>query len=265
MTSCGRAALLALLLAGATPAAAAPVELLSHRAAYRLSLADGIGSDSSLLAVRGALVMEWRASCEGWLSTQQMGFVAEAAEGPGFSYDVRLSSWESPDNTRLRFNVRTFEGGRPEAYRGQAALESLGGSGTAQYVEPEPSELELPAGTLFPSEHIRRLITAARSGQSVVTHEVFDGSGPDALARITAVIGKAREVADDGSGTSRTRWPVTLAYYEIDDTSDATPEFELDFLLGDDGVLRDVVLKYGEFTLRADLDKLETFERPVCE
>ena len=36
-------AAMAMLLAAATPAAAAPVELLSHRAAYRLSLAEGEG------------------------------------------------------------------------------------------------------------------------------------------------------------------------------------------------------------------------------
>ena len=78
---------------------AAPVDLLSHRAAYRLSLAEN-GSTSAFVSVRGALVMEWRATCEGWLSTQQLGFVAQSAEGgAAVSYDVRFSSWESTDNT----------------------------------------------------------------------------------------------------------------------------------------------------------------------
>ena len=54
--------------------------LLSHRAVYRLSLADS-DSGSSLTRVRGGLVLEWRAACDGWLSQQRLGFVAEAAEG----------------------------------------------------------------------------------------------------------------------------------------------------------------------------------------
>ena len=54
------------VLAASGTAAAAPVPLLSHRAAYRLSLADagsesGPNGGSTLESVRGALVIEWKA------------------------------------------------------------------------------------------------------------------------------------------------------------------------------------------------------------
>ena len=88
--------------AGAPPAlAAAPVDLLSYRAAYRLSL-DHVERGAGLESVRGALVLEWRADCTGWLSQQRINYVAKAGEGQGFTQDVRFSSWEAPDYTRLR-------------------------------------------------------------------------------------------------------------------------------------------------------------------
>ena len=54
-----------------------------------------------------------------------------------------------------------------------------------------------------------------------------------------------------------------MAYYELHDSTD-TPKFEAEFLLGENGVLRDVVLDYGDFQLDATLEKLELMDRPEC-
>jgi hypothetical protein len=115
---------------------AAPVDLLSYRAAYRLSL-DATGRQPAgspgLESVRGALVLEWRADCTGWLSQQRINYVAQAAEGKGFTQDVRFSRWEAPDYTRLRFSVRSFEDGKAgETFRGAAALSAPGADGEAR-------------------------------------------------------------------------------------------------------------------------------------
>lgn len=239
-------------------ATAAPVELLSHRAAYRLSLANE-PTAGGFLSVRGALVMEWRSSCEGWLSAQQLGFVAQTSEGREVTFDVRFSSWESLDNTQLRFNIRSFdESGASEEFRGQAVLEGVGGPGLVRYAVPAGTTIRLPSGTLFPTEHLRRLIDAGRNGQNFVAHEVFDGSGPEALTRVAAVIGAPRD-----SAPGPRRWPVHLAYYMVDET-DATPQFELTFQLAEDGVLHDVLLDYGDFALRAELEQVERLAVPEC-
>ena len=255
------AALLALLPSTRAPAAP-PVELLPHRAAYRLSL---LGSEgASLTGVRGGLVLEWRAACDGWLSQQRLGFVAEAGEGDGFTYDVRFSSWEAKDNTQLRFNVRSFDGKElDEEFRGLARLERPGGKGTADYAVPEGDRLELPAGTIFPTEHVHQLIEAARAGERLVTRQVFDGSGEDALSRATAVIGAPRRAAPPEGG-QETRWPVSLAYFAMGG-EDTLPQFEIAFELSEGGVLRDVTLDYGEFRLKAELEKLETLAPPACD
>jgi hypothetical protein len=251
-----------------TMAVAAPVDLLSHRAAYRLSLADA-GATSGLTGVQGGLVMEWRAGCDGWISNQRLGFVADTTEGSGFSYDVRFTSWESLDDTQLRFNVRSFDdGSMTDEFRGEASLKNPGADGEVHYSEPEGETIRLPEGTVFPTGHVRKLIEAAERGQLVVDSEVFDGSGPDALTRVSAVIGQARmvEVAASAGGapaTSEKRWPVSLAYHSLT-TQSETPDFEISFAMNDGGVLYDLMLNYGDFTLKGDLEKLETFPAPSC-
>lgn len=258
-TSLFGTAVLALSLA--TPVIAAPIELLSHRAAYRLTLASPNGS-AGVTAVQGGLVMEWRAECDGWISSQRLGFVAATDEGPGFTYDVRFNSWESRDNTKLRFTVRSFMGAKvKEEFSGEAALQGIGAEGSAHYDAPEGTELNLPAGTIFPTEHVRRLIEAARNGDRVVSHAVFDGSGEDALANVSAVIGPAK--SRTGANGAEERWPVNLAYYGTKD-SDTTPDFQISFEMNDQGVLYDVMLDYGDFALKAVLEKLEPVPAPEC-
>jgi hypothetical protein len=209
-------------------------------------------------------VLEWRADCDGWLSQQQLLFVAEAEEGPGFTYDVRFSSWEARDSTAMRFNVRSFDGERlEEEFRGQAQLERPGGEGMVRYAMPAGEEKMLPAGTIFPTEHVQDLIAAARADERFVTREVFDGSGEDALTRATAVIGPAHQVELPGGGSER-RWQVGLAYFALVG-DDALPQFEIAFDLSEGGVLHDVTLDYGDFSLKADLEKLEPLAPPDCD
>lgn len=238
-------------------------DLLSHRAAYRLSL---LSADSGIESIRGGLVVEWRTACDGWVSNQRLGFVAAGdEEDQGFSYDVRFSSWESRDNTNLRFTVSSFEGDRlRDEFKGKAVLDTLGGPGEARFERPDNEKVELPAGTLFPTEHLRRLIKAAEAGEHFVTNQVFDGSGGKGLTQITAVIGKPKEVAaTDKDPTKIASWRVSLAYYGSEEPSE-TPDFETDFDLAANGVMRDMRMNYGNFVLKAQLERLEVLPPPSC-
>jgi hypothetical protein len=256
-------ALAALLVAlpGAGRATAA-VELTSHRAAYRLSVVD-CSQGSSVVRVDGGLVIEWQAACDGWISNQRLAFTAATDEGPGFRYDVRFSSWESRDGDMLRFNTRSSDGTGPaETYKGSATLGKAGAAGVARFAEPRDDRVELPPATIFPSRQMRDLIAAAMAGRPMLTTIVFDGSGLDALSQVTAAIGKPRKVETDGK--TQTRWPVSLAYFK-EGSTDVLPDFELAFDLSPGGIIYRVVMDYGDFTLRADLEKLELLPPPRCD
>ncbi len=252
------------LLVGMTPAGATS-ELEPHVGAYRLAL-HGSQSTSALIDVRGGLVIEWRLACDGWLSRQRLSFVASTEEGSGFSHDVRFSSWEAIDGSRLQYTIQSFDlDGNEKEYRGEARLEASGG-GFANFSSPEEKEVKLPSGTIFPTDHLRRLLAGARAGVQFLSHEVFDGWGYDALTQISSVIGAARDErpkGDPAESLERRSWPISMAYYNIDHPTD-TPEFEASFVLSENGVLHDLVLDYGDFSLEAKLEKLELLDRPQC-
>jgi len=255
---------IAALLLGLTPSLGAAAALAPHQAAYRLSLA-AEPAGGPLVQVNGGLVIEWRRACDGWISRQRLGFVAATEEGQSFTHDVRFSSWESLDGSSLRYSVRSFEGDTiEEEFRGSASRN--GESARATFKTPEERQVTLPPGTVFPTDHLERVLEGAAGGERFVSHAVFDGWGFDALTQIATVIGQPRTIDPPGNGGmagSRRAWPVSMAYYKAEGPG-GVPEFETTFLLDEDGVLRDLVLDYGEFSLEADLVELDLVESPDC-
>ena len=248
-----------LLVASFWAGSAVATELVPHRAVYRLSLADD--NPGNVTSVRGGLVMEWKQSCDGWTSNQRLAFQAGQEEGPAFLYDVRFSSWESIDNDELRFSMRSFDDGEPyEEFRGEAMVPPDGGIGKAMFAVPEGKSVELPAGTLFPTQHIKALIAAAERGEHFVSVPVFDGGGLDSLSNVSAVIGKPFP----GDGDKPQSWMINLAYHDLSDRSEE-PEFQLAFKLRADGITDDITLDYGQFVLHGVLDRLEPLPVPDCK
>ncbi len=247
--------------APAVPAAPAAAQLAPHRAVYELSLE---ATSPGLADAHGAFAIEWRQACSGTASQQRLWFVGRTQDGGTFDYDVRFATWESNDSSTLRFTMRSFAAGElVEEFRGTASMPNGGGPGGAVYTLPEGLEVRLPPGTVFPTRHLEQLIAAARAGERVTTSDLFDGAGDadDALAAVTAVIGDrvAAEAAADEA------WPVALAYHPLRADDVGMPAFELSFDLTGRGVMRRVVLDYGDFALRARLDEIEMLTPQACE
>jgi hypothetical protein len=255
--------LLAALLVAPWTADGATLE--PHVAAYRLSLKGQPEMANPFVEVRGGLVIEWRLACDGWLSRQRLAFVGTLQEGGDLGHDVRFSSWEALDGSRMRYSYRSYDDQQlQEEFRGEARVDHLD-RGVASFTEPSQRQIELPPDTIFPTVHIQQVLNSALAGEQFVSHKVFDGAGFDSLTQITSVIGQPRMIglsAEQHDERGRA-WPVSMAYYDLHTPSD-TPKFEAEFLLGEDGVIRDVVLDYGEFRLGAALEKLELIERPDC-
>jgi EipB-like len=260
--------MLAMALPGTAGGALAQAALQPHIAAYRVGLDSRPGVASALIEARGGLVIEWRRECDGWVSRQRLGFVATTDAGDTVNHDVRFSSWEAMDGSRLRYVVRSFQNDRlQDEFRGIAELQQDDG-GVADFTAPRKETVELPPGTVFPTEHIRQVLEAAVAGSRFVSHQVFDGFGFDSLTQVTSVIGAARPLepgagvaSQAGSGSSA--WPVNMAYYNVERDEQA-PEFEATFLLDDKGILHDVGLDYGDFRLDAKLEQLELLAPPDC-
>jgi hypothetical protein len=261
------------LVAAGGGAAAGGLE--PHRAAYSLTLGQAHQS-SALVEVTGGLVMEWRRECDGWISQQRLGFVATGSALEEFgeelpsdvfvsSHDVRFSSWEALDGSRLRYAVRSYDGDAvSEEYRGEAWIKSEDG-GAASFTVPGDREVPLPGETVFPTDHLERVLASAAAGERLVSHKVFDGWGFDALTQITTVIGAPVEieVSVNGSAATAPAWPMSMAYYNID-RREEEPSFEATFKMTADGVLHELQLDYGDFRLDGTLEVIERFPPPKC-
>lgn len=254
------AALLASVPAGA--------EIVPHRAAYTLSLGSA-RPNSGITGIEGVMVFDWSAVCEGWTLNQRMTFRIYDSDGQAIENDISFSSFESADGRNYRFSVRTVVDNEvTEQLRGRATRTGEGG-GRAVFSEPDGETVELPPGTVFPTEHTRMLIARAAAGDRSMARMVFDGATLDGAFDTNAVIAQA-VAGDPPSGAniaaslvSGRSWRVRIAYFKTGDGS-TEPDYELSMRLFENGVGGDFLFEYGEFSIRARLDRLEPLPQSGC-
>ncbi len=121
---------------------------------------------------------------------------------------------------------------------------------------------------------MKRLITAARAGETTLNAKVFDGSDDgrkvyDTLAvigrRIEPGQGTGLETAARQDGLMRLpRWPVTLSYFAPGD-GERTPIYTISFELYENGVSRALKLDYGDFALKGELQRLDLQPYSACQ
>ncbi len=250
----------------AATAAVPAVEIAPHRALYDLSLLSARRS-SSVVDVRGRMMFEWADACDGWTVDQRFDLRFLYSGGDEMTMTTSYSTWESKDGLSYRFSVRKLvNGDETEVFRGRAAVDKLGAGGRADYVAPETRQMDLPAGTLFPSMHTVELVRRARAGDHLFLRTVFDGADADGVTDINAVIGSPTEVAPDGHDPSLFAgpgWPMRLAFFALGDSGNL-PEYELNLVLVSTGVAESMEIDYGDFTVRVALNTIEPLDDLGC-
>ncbi|WP_245613118.1 cell envelope integrity EipB family protein [Skermanella stibiiresistens] len=265
-----RAALLTALglmtcLPSASPAQAA-VEIAPHRAIYKMSLASS-RNNSTVSDVRGQMMFEWADACDGWTIEQRFQLRFQYSEGEQVDMSTNYATWEAKDGQTYRFNVRKLVNGElDEELRGTAEAHA-DRPGVARYVKPEEQEIELPGGTLFPSMHTIQLLRHAADGDKVFGTTVFDGSDTEGATEINTVMGLRKDLAQDKRFDSRLFhgkiWPVRMAFFPLA-SDDAAPEYEMGLQLLENGVAQSMLIDYGDFTVAAVLEQIESLPRPRC-
>jgi hypothetical protein len=260
---------LTLLLGGLGPAAAAGAgeRLAPHKAVYSLSLGS-LQSSSPVIEAAGRFEFEWRDVCDGFAVSQKFRIALLYDDGISVSFGWSLSSWEAKDGRRYRFFIRRFDGsGLTESVSGEAEL-GADGSGRAVFQAPEAREIELPAGTLFPTHHTLHVLARAEAGEVPIWTQVFDGSGDEGLFGVSAAL--SRRLAPSAPARISSpllddvpSWRVDLAFFDPDE-QDAEPEQEQGLRLFANGVVDEMRLDYGDFVLDADLTELIALPAPDC-
>jgi EipB-like len=259
--------LLAASLAVLLPAPLATAEITPHRALYTMTLGSS-SADSGVVGATGAMDYEWGETCDGWTIEQRYRLRMRYAESRDIDVASSFVTWESKDGLRYRFNQReTRNGELNQEIRGEAKLDGPGKGGVAMFTKPQPQTIKLAPGVLFPSAHTILLIDKAKEGAVFITRQVFDGAAEENAVQVSAVIG-AKMTADPVSAKpspllDRPGWYMRLAFFPVDAKAEE-PDYELGMDLLDNGVSRDMVIDYGDYSIRANLEDIEPLGRPSC-
>jgi EipB-like len=268
--SCASIAI-SVVLASTSIGRAEPVTLVPHRAAYELTLLNTRGK--SVSSASGRIALEFTGNpCEGYATTFRQVTQISDEEGKGQTSDMRLTTFEAGDGKALRFNgeKRTNEG-RPELTVGNAERANDGGL-SIDVKQPKPTKIDVDGIAVFPTEHIIRLITAAKKGDRVLEIKLYDGSdGGEKIYDTTAIIGSpvpttgrsVEEPSEKAGLKPMTRWPIAISYFEPG-TGERTPVYVLSFDLFENGVSGALKLDFGDFSLKGELKRLELLKAVEC-
>jgi len=280
-TFASRSALVAfaLLLAAPTSGTGAQessVRLVPHRAIYDLALGEARGN-SQVVAVRGRILYDFNGNaCEGYSLQFRQVSELDSGEGKVVTSDLRSTTWEGGDAKSFKFTSENFlNENLVDTVDGHAER----GSGTTavDLVKPEHKVLDFDAGVVFPTEHMVRIIAAARAGRTVLDFPVYDGSdtGEKVFDTLTVVGRKLAPddcrhtdaAADEPRLSTLVRWPVTISYFEhgkAGKTAEQTPVYTIGFELYENGISRALTLDYNDFVVTGKLSSLEVKDAKPC-
>jgi hypothetical protein len=266
---------------GYQQAAAAPpadqVLLAPHRAIYDLKLAKSRGS-RGIEGVRGRILYDFSGSaCEGYQLQFRQVSELDSGEGKAALSDLRSTTWEDGEGRKFRFNSENlFNERRTDIVDGHAERNKK--AVAVSLNKPKEKNFTVPSTAVFPTEHMRRIIAAAREGKSVLDFPVYDGSeSGEKLYNTLTVIGHAIAPGDkaptDASAkisalSKLARWPVTISYFDKTDKKseegEETPVYSITFELYENGISRSLILDYTDFTISGEMTSLEMKNAKPC-
>ncbi|AHK44234.1 hypothetical protein OV14_2575 [Ensifer adhaerens OV14] len=244
--------------------------LVPHRAVYDLELKDA-SDRSGISGMYGRMVYEFNGSaCEGY--TVSFRFVTQVNTGEETRMtDQQTTTYEDLKSGNFRFLTRSFTDEKlDKEVRGTAHDDKTGVK--VELTAPDKREVEL-AASRFPTQHMVEVIDRAKKGESFFEARIFDGSDSGDKTLITSTfVGKSRKPAPDepdagkaGKLGAENYWPVTISYFNDDNSSDALPIYRMSFKLYENGITRDLTMDYGDFVLSGKLADLEVFKSEECK
>lgn len=251
---------------------AADVPLIGHRAVYDLKLAQTRGKQA-MESVRGRILYDFTGNaCEGYALNFRQVTELES-EGKQAVSDLRSTNWEEGSGKSFRFTTRNLLDNR-EIENTEGHGERADGKVTITLTKPDQKRLDA-GDVIFPSDHMRRIVQAARAGKPLLEIGTYDGAeNGERIYNSLTVIGKAigpdeRPPTDAAAGQQGlkglTRWPVTISYFDRSKQGgDQTPAYSISFELYDNGIARAIKLDYNDFVLSGELTTLEIRDAKPC-
>ena len=267
---------IALLTPAFAQTAKPSLQLVPHRAVYDLSLLRAGGSNGVENA-RGRIAMEFGGdACDGYTLKYRQVTILNSSESGSNTLDIQTATYETGDGRSMHFKSTSLRQGmiKDGEVDGDAKLTPQG-SLNVDLKQPKRKAFEAPGETVFPTEHLKRLIEAGRRGESTLSVKVYDGSNKgDKVYDTLGLIGRKieagaataslEEVAQGEKLASVARWPVTISYFD-EGKADRMPVYTISFELYENGISRALRLDYGDFALKGDLKSLDVQAPSPCQ
>lgn len=251
-------------------------KLVPHRAIYEMTL-DDTQSASGITGIDGRMVFEFTGSpCDGYSLNMRMVTQMTDSQGQTNLTDLRSSTWEQADGKKFRFQSAQYLNEKlGDVTMGRAVRAAPDEAVKVKLSQPSRAELDLTGEILFPTQHSIALIEKALSGQSLFQARIYDGSEKGRkVYETTAFIGKLVKPGSDEAKLEAVAkekklgelpsWPVSIGYFEPKN-DDLTPSYQIDFRLYQNGVSRELVIDYGDFSIEGKLSSLEYLKAKECK
>ena len=250
-------------------------ELASHRAVYELKLVQARSNNT--VDAHGRILYDFSGNaCEGYALQFRQVSVLDNGEGKTALSDMRSTTWEDGAASSYVFksqNRLNEAAGRHGRWpRGASVGQDRR---DADQAEGQDSRSDVSASP-FPTDHVRRIIEAARENKTVLEVPVYDGAETgEKVYNTLTVIGRAiapneRVPTDAAAGKAELagmkRWPVTVSYFDRAKTGgEQAPVYSIKFELYENGISRALVLDYNDFVISGELTTLEIRDTKPCK
>src|SRR5438067_8516629 len=249
-------------------------ELASHRAIYELKLAQTRGN-SAAVAARGRILYDFSGnSCDGYALQFRQVSELDNGEGKVTLSDLRSTTWE--DGAAKKFIFKS------QNYVNETLIDTVDGQAERQrdnvavsLTQPAAKTFDVAAGAVFPTDHMRRIIEAAREDKNILELPVYDGSEKgEKVYNTLTVIGPAiapdERVPADAAAREPAlaglkRWPVTVSYFDRTGRDDQAPVYSIRFEVYENGISRALMLDYNDFAISGELTSIELKNSTPCK
>ena len=236
-----------------------------HKALYDIALVS-TRSGAQVINISGQMFYDWKPACDAWISNHRFNLFYEYADSPPMRITSDFSTYETFDGKVMNFTSQRKRDGQVfEELRGKA-VRGDDKAGEAVYTIPKDLEFALSQETLFPMGHTLAVLSKISEGKKFFKATIFDGSDEEGPVEINTFIGKPEKFvmkedsADlDAALLNTPAWRIRLAFFPLNKPSE-TSDYEMALTFHENGVIRDMIVEYDDFTLSQKLVALERLD-----
>jgi hypothetical protein len=227
------------------------------------------------MAARGRILYDFDGSaCAGYKLEFRQVSELDNGDGKVTLSDLRSNTWEGGDAKNYTFKSQNYTNNRlVDTVDGAAVRE--GDRVAVTLTKPKDERLGLDQAIVFPTEHVRRIIDAARAGKTILQFPVYDGSerGEKVYNTLTVIgrtIAPDEHVPTDAAAGKQAlaglkRWPATVSYFDRGaPAGEQMPVYSISFELYENGISRALLLDYNDFAIHGELTSLEIRDTKPC-